>query len=822
MGSLRFEASTYLEAGVRRISSLFISLAMTAAGVAITVQSVSAAPGDVTRTTSPTATPASISGAISTSIVRLAGTDSFLAMGRDTSVAGSHQHLWKIKSDLTIDTTFGAVDLGVNFAAPTSANSGCASNSASNCSNFSMVANETLGQFMAVGERGLKGTSGLLDRRILSLSVGSLSTGTITATSMFLGMVETTSGDSASNYSAYTTNELGKDQCTAGIGATKNGATLRYAWLDSYGVQIRPDGSVIVPITCSYSTWSTGSQATVLREYESEILVGLKASGGALVPDTSFGANGRVIVFDSLTSCLASGPPSSTVDMSITSVDSAKPYMMLWSVESPVSTTMPTGGGYQNTGFSSYEGCPMGVSSSSVYTMKITPMKANGDLMTTQTVMTGGFSYVMRWIIDSNGRWNALVSEGMGMTPTYKAIRLANGLLDTTLGTNGQKAVTNLPSTVVVNGTNVNIRYNISGYVTSASDVYFVGLASSSTGSFNCSGSTTVTQTYYAFQLSFDTGLITSYGTNGLGTGASLEVLPSSLCNMNGMGGSIFVDSTGRPGYVAQTVATGSQTAGLVSFKWDPATGVTGGGDGSGFGATAATTTTTTVAPTTVAPTTVAPTTTTTIAPTTTTIAPIVNRVDAKVYSRQLPKAVQPDTALRVISTADADDLDLRVTTPRICVALTTSVLMVNKGRCVVQVIDEETKKVLRTLSTTVKTARAKVGSVLTTDEPIMFKRASISLTRTAKAQIAELALAANGASRIAVLGHAAALSDASQFSYAISRGRAEAVKAALVQAGVKATIEIVALSALQPEQSKKTESAQAKNRRVEVFIFPS
>jgi outer membrane protein OmpA-like peptidoglycan-associated protein len=177
---------------------------------------------------------------------------------------------------------------------------------------------------------------------------------------------------------------------------------------------------------------------------------------------------------------------------------------------------------------------------------------------------------------------------------------------------------------------------------------------------------------------------------------------------------------------------------------------------------------------------------------------------------------------LRVISTADADDLDLRVTTPRICVALTTSVLMVNKGRCVVQVIDEETNKVIRTLSTSVKTAQAKAGSVLTTDEPIMFKRASVSLTRTAKAQIAELALAAKGAGRIAILGHAAALSDASQFSYAISRGRADAVKAALVKAGVKATIEIVALSALQPEQSKKTEAAQAKNRRVEVFIFPS
>lgn len=779
---------------MRRISSLFTSLAVAAAGVAITVQSVSAAPGDVTKTTSPTATPAAISGATAATIVRLAGSDSFLAMGRDTSVAGSHNYLWKIKSDLSIDTTFGAVDLGDNFAAPTSANSNCASNAGGMCANYSLIVNENLGQYTAIGSRNLKGTTGQNDHRILSVAVGSLSTGAVTATSMFLGMMDILGGTSASNYSAYTTQELAKDECTAGIGATKNGASLRSAYIDSYGVQPRPDGSVMIPISCNYSTWFAGSTSTVLREYRSQILVGLKASGSALVVDTSFGTNGRVLAFDSLTTCLQSGPPTSTVDMSISSLDSVKPYMMLWSVESPIVTTMPTGPGYQNPPFSSYEGCPMssGTGDFSRYTTKLTPMKASGELMTTQTVKTGDFSYVMRWVIDPNGRWNALVNEGMSMTPTYRAIRIANGLLDTTFGTNGQKTVANLPSTVVVNGTTVNMRYDISGYVTTANDVFFVGLASSSTGSFSCSGTTTLTQTFYAFQLSFDAGLITSYGTNGLGTGAGYEALPSSFCNPLGTDGSIFIDTTGRPSFVAQTVASGSQTAGLISFRWDPATGVTGGGDGSGVGSTATPTTTTTTTSTTVAPTT-----TTTVAPTTTTtIAPIVNRVDKKVYSNKLPVAVQTDSALKVLSAAEADDLDLRVTTPRICVALTTSVLMVNNGRCVVQVIDEETNKIIRTLSTTVKTTEAKVGSVLTTDEPIMFKRASIALTRTAKAQIAELALAAKGASRIAVLGHSASLSDASQFSYAISRGRADAVKAALVKAGVKATIEIVALSA--------------------------
>jgi len=124
-------------------------------------------------------------------------------------------------------------------------------------------------------------------------------------------------------------------------------------------------------------------------------------------------------------------------------------------------------------------------------------------------------------------------------------------------------------------------------------------------------------------------------------------------------------------------------------------------------------------------------------------------------------------------------------------------------------------------MTTTVKKSEVEAGTTLTTDEPIMFKQASIKLSKQAQAQVAELAAAAKSASRIVVIGHSAALGEVSAYSYAISRDRALAVKAALVKAGVKATIEIVALSYSQPESTKKTEAAQAKNRRAEVFLFP-
>jgi hypothetical protein len=97
-------------------------------------------------------------------------------------------------------------------------------------------------------------------------------------------------------------------------------------------------------------------------------------------------------------------------------------------------------------------------------------------------------------------------------------------------------------------------------------------------------------------------------------------------------------------------------------------------------------------------------------------------------------------------------------------------------------------------MTTTVKKKDVEVGTTLTTDEPIMFKQAKTKLSKQALAQVAELAEAAKDASRIVVIGHSAAIGEISKYSYAISRDRANAVKAALVKAGVKATIEVVAL----------------------------
>jgi outer membrane protein OmpA-like peptidoglycan-associated protein len=680
-----------------------------------------------------------------------------------------------------------------------------------------MVVSETLDKYAISYTRQLKGTTTSTDQSVISIAIGSLTTGTVTARSVFLSSVYPSSGVTTANYAAYSTNELGRDQCVAEFGATKNSAPLTYANTSISSLQFRPDGSLFFGFLCRYSTMESiqlSNQPGALKDYSASLLVGLKISGSSLVVDTTFGSNGRVVTFNSDTACLMMGPGSVTVDTSVTSLTSTSPYFVIINNEYARSTTLPS----WNTGglYTSYDGCSsMGMSTS--FTNKLTPYTANGTALTTQTINTGNNSYVSRWVIDPLGRWNGLL-RSMGMTPSTSAIRLVNGILDATLGTNGLKSLSTLPSTITVGGATVRMSYSISGVVSSGNDLYFTGVAQTSTGTSMdvCASTATITQSYYPYLLSFDSGLLATYGTNGLGVAGSISAIENASCK-GSVAGTSYVDATGRIGYLTSVAAIGSQTAGYAGMKWDAAQGVTSGSDGE-VGVTQVTTTT--VAPTTTT-TTVAPTTTTTtIAPVAAAARVVPNRIDKVVYSKKLPTAVQTNTALKVLSTKDAKTLDIRTVTPRVCVGLTTSVLLVNRGRCSVQIIDQNTKAVVRSLSTTVTASKARVGSVPTVASPVMFKQASAVLNATGLAQVQTIAKAAKNASRVVVIGHAAALTDISEFRFAISRDRAKAVKNALVKAGVTATIEFVSQSDNQPVKTKKTEADQSKNRRADVYIF--
>ena len=764
-----------------------MSLTVVAAGLIFSSQVASAAPGDITQTTSATLAPSAIAGATPSRLVRLPKTDSFLALGRDATTAGSHHFLWKVKNDLSIDATFGAIDLGDEFAYPTSAQTNCGNQCQS--SSGTLVVSEKLDKYAVSYQRSLKGTASS-DVMVFSFAVGSLSTGAVTSRSMFLSVVSSNSGATAADYAAYSTNEIGKDQCTAATGATKNSTPLLGAFSYSSTLQFRPDGSLFFGLECQYGNIAQGPNSGQSEFYSSSILVGLKSSGSSLVVDTSFGTNGRVVTFDPTTTCTMGSMGVNSVDSSVSSVTSTTPYFVVINNEFP----------RPNTG-----GCQGGMGSMNrVYTNKVTPYTANGTALTTQTISTGDGAYVGRWVIDPLGRWNGVMSS-MGMTRSFSAIRLANGVLDSTLGANGLKSLT-LPSTITVGGTSVNMNYSINGVVSAGNTVYFTGLASASSGSriYTCPSTATLTQTFYPYHLSFDTGLLTTYGTNGLGAAGSFSVANNPSCDTS-VAGTSYVDTTGRIGYVTSVATLGSQTAGYVGLKWVAAQDVTSGSDGD---VGVEQTTTTTVAPT------------TTLPPVAAAARVVPNRIDKVVYAKKLPTVVQTNTALTVLSVKDAAKLDIRTMTPKVCVALTRSVLLVNSGLCSVQIVNQDTKAIVRSMSTTVKTTSATVGSVPTIASPVMFKQASAVLNAAGTAQIQKIAKAAKNAKSVVIIGHAAALTNVSKFRFAISRERAKVVKAALVKAGVTATIEIVAQSDNQPVKTQKTEAAQAKNRRADVYIF--
>lgn len=760
---------------MRRLSSIFIAAAVAISGLTLTATGASAAGGTATITRSTTVAPSAVPNATVIRFVRLAKSNSFLAIGYDSQATGARLHLWKIKEDMTLDTSFGAVSLGADLALPTASNSRCVSQNYGSCWFLNSIqVNETADRYTFSFNRDLNSSANSnTNARLTTIVVGKLSTGEVTA--KVTNLEDYSNNYNVSEWSTYNATRFASNTCTSIWGANFQSIALAETRLEAYSALIRPDGSVVVNLTCTYSNMNGSNSSTHVKEYRNQALIALKPSGASLVLDSSWGTSGALKLFDDPTKC-SDFMPSSTPDTSITSTSSSKVYATI-QLTTGSRTTSYQGGGIQPA---SYDGCGYGMVNSG--TTKLLAFKVDGDIIATNTLNLGSNNmfYINRWIIDPKGNWNTVITSGMGQSSVTKLLRLTpKGELDTTLGTDGTKTITGLPTSVTVNGTSVTMRYSISGLAVTSNGFYFTGFSSVGTSSCNNQNYTSKTYPYY---LSPDTGLVTSYGTSGLGEALTLELNNSNTCT--GSARLTYINSKGQHGTIAQVPAIGSQAAGLVGATWDAADGITSGGEGAG-------------------------------------IAGAAGRVDKKVYSTKLPAATQADSALTVLTAKQAEDLDIRTNTPKICIALTTSVVMVNPGRCSVRIIDEDTKKVIRTMTTIVKKTEVADGTTLTTDEPIYFRQANTRLSKNALAQVAELATAAKDAARVVIIGHSAALGEVSEYSYAISRNRANAVKAALIKAGVKTPIEIVAMAYSQPEKTAKTEKAQALNRRAEVYIFP-
>jgi outer membrane protein OmpA-like peptidoglycan-associated protein len=298
-------------------------------------------------------------------------------------------------------------------------------------------------------------------------------------------------------------------------------------------------------------------------------------------------------------------------------------------------------------------------------------------------------------------------------------------------------------------------------------------------------------------------GWATGFGTNGIGQRAT-ATLPENWFFTGGLiSTGSTVDSKGQP-----VIYNFTETATQYNV-WSAIAGATGGGEGgTGLGGYTKDTGGAPSAGESGAPIAEETAGTTTAA-----------RVDTKVYAK-LPSSVQVNTAFNVLSTSAARTATLVSNTRSTCVVSTRQVIAVATGRCTVVVNRKSDGTTLRTLRTTVTKKASTKGSQVTVGSPIVFSQASARLSKKARAQIAAIATAAAGAKSIVVVGHAAALTE-SPFNFAISRNRANVVRDALRRAKVKAPVTATWRGTLEQISTRKTEAAQAKNRRVVVYLVP-
>lgn len=364
----------------------------------------------------------------------------------------------------------------------------------------------------------------------------------------------------------------------------------------------------------------------------------------------------------------------------------------------------------------------------------------------------------------------------------------ANGTLDTTVGTNGYLTL----SAGAAPAGALTVRATVAGLITTANSVYMaVQLFDSTQNNYSCQGSNQVTFGWRMALVSLTSGFVSSFGTNGVGSRVTITASESMGCTFYTGGSSVALDGTPRNITAA--------SSGFTYNTWQTVADATGGSEG-GTG-TGGYTKDTGGAPSKGEST-----------PTATT--------DNTVYAK-LPATVGTNVAIQVLTSSQSKSQMLKSATPKTCLTLTTSIVTTATGKCLVRVLTKNDKATLRTLSTKVTTTATAVGTTLTASDPLQFSIVSWKISTASKAALTKLADTAKTASRVLIVGHSGMLYDTEAFNVNISVQRAAAVKAALQAAGVKTPISLVGIGSAAPLTTSKTESAQAKNRRVVLYFYP-
>ncbi|MCX6530053.1 MAG: OmpA family protein [Actinobacteria bacterium] len=205
------------------------------------------------------------------------------------------------------------------------------------------------------------------------------------------------------------------------------------------------------------------------------------------------------------------------------------------------------------------------------------------------------------------------------------------------------------------------------------------------------------------------------------------------------------------------------------------------------------------------------------------TAVPGITVTDAKVYV-VAPQEVAGNSAIAVLTPAQNKLMDVVSKTPSICLPNDEDLVFLNDGKCIADVVNVKTRKVLRTLRTTVvedDIADLKVGNEIAILTPLYFFSGTTNFKDASLARLAKLKSRINAAGSILIAGHSGTLTGNTPENVKLSQQRAAVTVKELKSRGAKGPFAIAAVGALDPASKGKSQADQDKNRRVVIVLIP-
>jgi outer membrane protein OmpA-like peptidoglycan-associated protein len=177
-----------------------------------------------------------------------------------------------------------------------------------------------------------------------------------------------------------------------------------------------------------------------------------------------------------------------------------------------------------------------------------------------------------------------------------------------------------------------------------------------------------------------------------------------------------------------------------------------------------------------------------------------------------------------VLSTAQNKIADVVSKTPSICLPSDNDLVFIDEGRCIAEVVNTKTRKVLRTLKTTVVAddiSELEVGNEIAILTPLYFVAGTFDLKAQSLSRLTKLKDRVTSAGSVLVAGHSGVLMGNTPENIKLAKARADATVAILKARGAKGPFSVASVGALDPVTMVKTQAAQEKNRRVVIVLIP-